>query len=234
MLDAAQQRHAVGRGQMDALAGYYLRPWKRWPLDPHGATSSARCCGRGGAAASCWWSGTPRARRPRAKRCLRAVRGAGRAHAGRGGGGGLGRAADLPGVERAGQPAGAASAALGVGPEVRVGAVLRRTPDMVVGLLGILKAGGAYVPLDPSYPAERLAHMLEDSGAQVLVAHASLLEELPETAAAGVPGRGGARAGARTAAIWGCRLEPGNLAYVIYTSGSTGRPKGVCLTHGEP
>src|ERR1051325_10663636 len=52
---------------------------------------------------------------------------------------------------------------LGVGPEVRVGLCMERSPDMIVGLLGILKAGGAYVPLDPGYPPERLMYMAEDA-----------------------------------------------------------------------
>ena len=54
--------------------------------------------------------------------------------------------------------------ALGVRPETRVGIAMQRSVEMVVGLLAILKAGGAYVPLDPDYPADRLAHMVADSG----------------------------------------------------------------------
>ena len=67
-------------------------------------------------------------------------------------------------------------AALGVGPEVVVGLCVERSPEMVVGLLGILKAGGAYLPLDPDYPHERLAFMLDDAGAAVLVTQAALLD----------------------------------------------------------
>ena len=70
-------------------------------------------------------------------------------------------------------------AALGVGPEVVVGLCVERSPEMLVGLLGILKAGGAYLPLDPDYPPERLAFMLADAGAPVLVTHAALLDRLP-------------------------------------------------------
>ena len=61
--------------------------------------------------------------------------------------------------------------ALGVGPETVVGLCVERSPAMLVGLIGILKAGGAYLPLDPDYPPERLAFMLEDAGAPVLVTH---------------------------------------------------------------
>ena len=69
--------------------------------------------------------------------------------------------------------------ALGVGPETVVGLCVERSPEMLVGLLGILKAGGAYLPLDPDYPRERLAFMLEDAGAPVLVTQAALLDRLP-------------------------------------------------------
>jgi amino acid adenylation domain-containing protein len=69
-------------------------------------------------------------------------------------------------------------AAAGVGPEVRVAVLARRSPALVAGLLGILAAGGAYVPLDPSYPVERLAFMLADSGARVLVGEGEHLAEL--------------------------------------------------------
>src|SRR5439155_23500362 len=61
--------------------------------------------------------------------------------------------------------------ALGVGHETVVGLCLARSLDMIVGLLGILKAGGAYLPLDPDYPRQRLAFMLADARARVLLAH---------------------------------------------------------------
>ena len=75
---------------------------------------------------------------------------------------------------------------LGVGPETVVGLCVERSPEMVVGLLGILKAGAAYLPLDPNYPRERLAFMLSDAGAPVLVTQQALLERLP------VPAQGSA------------------------------------------
>ena len=123
---------------------------------------------------------------------------------------------------------------LGVGPEVLVGLCVERSLDMVIGLLGILKAGGAYVPLDPAYPAERLAFMLEDSGAPVLVTQRKVQERL-------VPG------GARCVYLDTAReqlareddtapavtTDASHLAYVLYTSGSTGKPKGVAITHGS-
>src|SRR5207244_6683181 len=66
---------------------------------------------------------------------------------------------------------------LRVGPETLVGVCVQRSPVMIVGLLAILKAGGAYVPLDPAYPKERLAFILEDTHAPVLLTQKSLCEE---------------------------------------------------------
>ncbi|HEV2734136.1 MAG TPA: condensation domain-containing protein, partial [Longimicrobiaceae bacterium] len=71
-------------------------------------------------------------------------------------------------------------AARGVGPETRVALCLERGPEMVVALLAVLKAGGAYVPLDPAYPADRIAFVLGDSGARVLVTQERLVGTLPE------------------------------------------------------
>ncbi|HEV8581882.1 MAG TPA: non-ribosomal peptide synthase/polyketide synthase [Thermoanaerobaculia bacterium] len=121
---------------------------------------------------------------------------------------------------------------LGVGPEVRVGLCLERTPEMVVALLAILQAGGAYVPLDPSHPAERLGLVIEDSDLLVLVTEETLLGALPDHGAAVLCLD---RESAAIAVHSGAPLErwatAENLAYVIYTSGSTGRPKGVQLPH---
>ncbi|HEV2734527.1 MAG TPA: amino acid adenylation domain-containing protein, partial [Longimicrobiaceae bacterium] len=121
---------------------------------------------------------------------------------------------------------------LGVGPETRVGICLDRGPEMVVAILAVLKAGGAYVPLDPGYPAERLAYMLEDSGARVLVTQASSSGLLPADSvrvvrvdADAAPIAVEPDGGPRTAAV------PENAAYVIYTSGSTGTPKGAVNEH---
>ncbi|HEX7242821.1 MAG TPA: amino acid adenylation domain-containing protein, partial [Longimicrobiaceae bacterium] len=118
---------------------------------------------------------------------------------------------------------------LGVGPEVRVAVCVERSLEMVVGLLGILKAGGAYVPLDPAYPAERLAYMLADSGAPVLLTQEELRGALPVpegmrvlTVAEAGSGSGENRESGATAR---------SLAYLIYTSGSTGVPKGVAIEH---
>ncbi|MDX2093724.1 MAG: amino acid adenylation domain-containing protein, partial [Kofleriaceae bacterium] len=121
---------------------------------------------------------------------------------------------------------------LGVGPEVRVGICVRRSVEMVVGVLGILKAGGAYVPLDPSYPAERLAYMLEDATVPVVVAHGELAERVTRAGVQVVRLDGDGVVGDSGAAARPPRTARGaNAAYVIYTSGSTGRPKGVVVEH---
>jgi amino acid adenylation domain-containing protein len=121
---------------------------------------------------------------------------------------------------------------LGVGPEVLVGICMERSLNFIVGLLGILKAGGAYVPLDASYPAERLAFMLEDSQVSVLLTQKKLLERLPESKAHKVCLDTESELLERYSTenpLPATSLE--NLIYVIYTSGSTGRPKGVEITH---
>jgi amino acid adenylation domain-containing protein len=124
-------------------------------------------------------------------------------------------------------------AALGVGPEVRVGLCLERGPALVAAILGVLKAGGAYVPLDPSYPAERLARMLADSAAAAVVTQESLRGMLPAldgVRVVSVDGEAEAIAAASAEAP-SVEIEPRNLAYVIFTSGSTGAPKGIALAH---
>jgi len=121
---------------------------------------------------------------------------------------------------------------LGVGPEVVVGMCLPRSPEMMIGLLGILKAGGAYLPIDPGYPAQRIAFMLEDSFASVLVTMEALEEKLPVYRGRVVLLDLDAKAIDRCsdeAPV--TRVGPQNLAYVIYTSGSTGKPKGVMVRH---
>ncbi|HYH81147.1 MAG TPA: amino acid adenylation domain-containing protein, partial [Longimicrobium sp.] len=122
--------------------------------------------------------------------------------------------------------------ARGVRPDTRVAICVERGMDLVVGVLGILKAGGAYVPLDPAYPAERLAFMVADAGAPVLLAHAALLERLPALAAEVVCMDRDADTIARESeASPGVEMTPEHLAYVIYTSGSVGRPKGTEVPH---
>jgi len=130
----------------------------------------------------------------------------------------------------------------GVGPETPVGLCVERSLEMVVGLLGILKAGGAYLPLDPGYPSERLAFMLADSQAPILLTQASLLPHLPQHQAqiicldtdwpaiqdySPIPNPKSIHVAPAGAKI----QNPKSLAYLIYTSGSTGNPKGVLVPH---
>ena len=120
----------------------------------------------------------------------------------------------------------------GVGPETLVGVFMERSPELVIALLAILKAGGAYVPIDPQYPRERLAFMLKDSNAPIVITQSTLAQDLKlgntqivyleqdsaylsEESKTNLDTTGGAQ----------------HLAYIIYTSGSTGQPKGTMITH---
>ncbi len=119
----------------------------------------------------------------------------------------------------------------GMGRGDLVGLCVARSAEMLVGLLGILEAGAAYLPLDPTYPRERLALMLEDSAASLVLTEEKLAERLP----AGTPAVWLDRREEEIARDEGEPVEGGatsqDLAYVLYTSGSTGRPKGVAVPH---
>ncbi len=122
----------------------------------------------------------------------------------------------------------------GVGPESRVAICLEPSIDLVVALLGVLKAGGAYVPLDPEYPAERLALIVADAEAVVLVTQAHLRMRVPAERSYVICLDTDASAIAREPETPPLSvLALGNAAYVIYTSGSTGIPKGVVVTHAN-
>ncbi|PYV86437.1 MAG: hypothetical protein DMG05_19735 [Acidobacteria bacterium] len=120
---------------------------------------------------------------------------------------------------------------MGVGRDVLVGLCLPRSADMVVGALAILKAGGAYVPMDPAYPPDRLAFMLDDSQAPVLVTNPGLAQRLP-AAKREVVNIGAPQIAQEPDHRTDVEIRADDLAYVIYTSGSTGTPKGVEITHG--
>ncbi|HEX2202899.1 MAG TPA: amino acid adenylation domain-containing protein [Longimicrobium sp.] len=124
-------------------------------------------------------------------------------------------------------------AALGVGPETRVGICLERGPAMIVAVLAVLKAGGAYVPFDPSYPVARLAFMAADSAVPVLLTQDSLRDALPALDGVRVLHVDGDEDGDEDARddAPATGVGPANLAFVLYTSGSTGRPKGVAMPH---
>lgn len=124
--------------------------------------------------------------------------------------------------------------ALGVGVDTPVAVCCDRTPDLVVALMAAMKAGGAYVPLDPAYPRERLAFMLEDTAAPVLLTEEKLLDLFPERRARTIClDTGWGEVAGESVENLGGEAAPDKLAYIIYTSGSTGKPKGVCCRHAS-
>jgi amino acid adenylation domain-containing protein len=121
---------------------------------------------------------------------------------------------------------------LGVGQETLVGLCIDRSEKVFVAMLGIMKAGGTYIPMDPGYPPDRLALMLEDAEAPVLVFQGQETDIFPHYVGQRVD----------LAALWDVITQqstenlpnvttPENLIYIIYTSGSTGKPKGVMIPH---
>jgi amino acid adenylation domain-containing protein len=118
----------------------------------------------------------------------------------------------------------------GAGPESIVGVCMRRSADLVVALLAVLKSGSAYLPLDPDYPADRLAHMINDSGTRLIITEAALVGRLPDSRAETLlSGQLDLDAEPTASPRSGC--SPENAVYVMYTSGSTGTPKGVAVAH---
>ncbi|MEU1729872.1 amino acid adenylation domain-containing protein [Streptosporangium sp. NPDC020145] len=116
----------------------------------------------------------------------------------------------------------------GAGPEKLVGVCLERGPDLLPTLLAVLKTGAGYLPLDPGQPADRIAFIVADAGAETVVTTSDLAAKvtgdlvlLDEIDPDGSP------------ADLGVVVRPDNVIYVIYTSGSTGRPKGVVVTHAN-
>ncbi|MBF4999582.1 amino acid adenylation domain-containing protein [Nocardia sp. BSTN01] len=122
----------------------------------------------------------------------------------------------------------------GAGPETIVAVMIRRSADLIAGLLGVLKAGSAYVPIDPAYPPDRIRYILANANPTCL------LTDDADFAAGSLPAGldllrierayEGFDDGGQMPA---CTVHPGNLAYVIYTSGTTGAPKGVAITHSS-
>lgn len=116
----------------------------------------------------------------------------------------------------------------GAGPDAPIGLLVRRSPEMIIGILGILKAGAAYVPLDPDYPAEHIRTILSDE-IEMVLADPTLTDLLPDGVdVVTLPD---------SAELSDSEPEdeagPENLAYIIHTSGSTGSPKGVQVTHAN-
>ncbi|MBI3653760.1 MAG: amino acid adenylation domain-containing protein [Acidobacteria bacterium] len=119
----------------------------------------------------------------------------------------------------------------GIRPEARIGICLSRSPETVVAILAVLKAGAVYIPLDPEFPPERLAFILRDGKAQMVLARRERSNNLPNSVAEVL------FLDDETDEQWEAdnatpeQITSDNLAYIIYTSGSTGQPKGVAVTH---
>src|ERR1041385_8079729 len=132
---------------------------------------------------------------------------------------------------------------LGVKPDSLVGLCMERSLDMVAGLLGILQAGGACVPLDPNYPDERLAYMLQDSQAAMVLTQEKLKQKVGALVKKDIalvmldrqwPEIEEHVTGLKAKKVQlQQQVQPYHLAYMIYTSGSTGQPKGVMIEHGS-
>jgi amino acid adenylation domain-containing protein len=121
---------------------------------------------------------------------------------------------------------------VGVGPEVIVGIYMERSLDMVIAIMGVLKSGGAYVPLDPAYPAERIAFMLEDTRAPVVLTQSKIAAKLARHRATVIClDSDSPSIAAHSTVNPVSTTTPDNLAYVIYTSGSTSTPNGVMIQH---
>ncbi|MFE5220835.1 amino acid adenylation domain-containing protein, partial [Streptomyces sp. NPDC056626] len=122
----------------------------------------------------------------------------------------------------------------GAGAERLVAVALERSVDLVVALLAVVKAGAGYVPVDPSYPAERIAYVLDDAAPALLVTTREALpaQDVP-TVLLDDPATVADLAGRSADALAGVVVRAEHPAYVIYTSGSTGRPKGVVVSHGQ-
>ncbi|MEQ1778776.1 MAG: amino acid adenylation domain-containing protein [Nitrosomonas sp.] len=124
--------------------------------------------------------------------------------------------------------------AQGIGPETIVGLCVKRSLDMMIGILGILKAGGAYVPIDPDLPAERMVSLLSDSKAALLITQQTLIKTLPvqNLRTLCLDTNHDYLVGQSKTDLHNLS-NASQLAYIIYTSGSTGKPKGVAITHGN-
>lgn len=117
----------------------------------------------------------------------------------------------------------------GVTRDTLVGLMVKRSPEMFIGILAVLKAGGAYLPIDPEYPETRIKYVLEDSNTEILLTQESLLSKIEFS------GQILDLTDERLYSGDVADLDPVNtandLAYIIYTSGSTGNPKGVMIEH---
>jgi amino acid adenylation domain-containing protein len=123
----------------------------------------------------------------------------------------------------------------GVSREALIPLYTDRSPEMIISILGILKSGGAYVPVDLSYPMQRIAYILKDTSARIVLGRGFPEDLLEQASDAGIQiidlDKEAAVIGAYRPASVVSGPEPSSAAYVIYTSGSTGQPKGVVVEH---
>ncbi|MEO6638155.1 MAG: amino acid adenylation domain-containing protein, partial [Ginsengibacter sp.] len=111
---------------------------------------------------------------------------------------------------------------------------MERSAEMIIAILGILKVGGAYVPIDPDFPTDRIAYILQDTAAQIIITDANSLRSLPQDIKIEVLNCLECTTSKQQSIVNLNRsILPGDLAYVIYTSGSTGTPKGVMIEHNS-
>ncbi|KAG0225956.1 hypothetical protein BGX31_007457 [Mortierella sp. GBA43] len=122
---------------------------------------------------------------------------------------------------------------LGVQPDDPVAICVRRSPEMIIGLLAILKSGGAYVPLDPSHASERLKDILRDASPVCMVIDKSGLDAIGDilTNVGELVDLSIFHAPQDLSNPRNPQLTTSHLAYIIYTSGTTGKPKGVMVEH---
>ncbi len=121
---------------------------------------------------------------------------------------------------------------LGVGNNINVGVCLRPELEFAVAVLAVMKAGGACVPLDPNYPPERLAYMMQDAQARVLITQEDIFQaEVPAGCRTLILSRLTEVLSGQPRTNPESEARPNHTAYVIYTSGSTGKPRGVLLSH---
>ncbi len=122
----------------------------------------------------------------------------------------------------------------GIGTGALVGVCLERSAWLPIVLLGVLKSGAAYVPLDPTFPEQRLAQMVEDSGLRLVLTQEGIADQFLDEGAETLSVDSQWEAiSARDGRFEAPRVSRADRAYVIYTSGSTGRPKGVEVSHGS-
>ena len=126
----------------------------------------------------------------------------------------------------------------GIGAEIPVGILMKRSPKLLIALWGILKAEGVYVPIEPSYPAERIAFILKDTQVPLLLSEASLVEQLSLNDRDFLVNqkiicldRDWDHISQESVKNLEYEVKSKHLAYIIYTSGSTGQPKGVAIEH---